>query len=423
MSFDKNFQNLNLKSVSKNSDSFEDRFCDDLCEDILQYLSLEDKLRLECVSKQFQRTVFVKQFTITLKAYTYPESYAKCKQVFDLNYLKSIESVLKKCSNIRKFDSSIHTNYEMRRNIIQLITKYCNQLNEFNGYLIDSNEEEFKEFHRKFGSKLKRLYFRRSEEYNLFSNSESIEKNVFILPEECLRIDLNKLKKVNLFITRENKYFLAEVLKKFNKITHLNISFYSNALSSSLKEIPLLQNLIHFRIYSFFVQKDKEFYDSLNLLANKCPKLKRLEFDFYIEYTNILELKQQLNPLKAFHSLKRLDINLPILSVKSNIYEFSFKAFEGLSNITHLGLKFNGNHVNESVLKDIDNYLPKLQYLEIKSRFTTHLRGMTQMVEILSRLSRLQTIKLRFKHEVDYQPMKAMIIEKCLKIKTIKLSS
>ena len=42
-------------------DSFDDRVCDDLCEEILQYLSLEDKLRLQCVSKQFQKTVFRRQ--------------------------------------------------------------------------------------------------------------------------------------------------------------------------------------------------------------------------------------------------------------------------------------------------------------------------------------------------------------------------
>ncbi|CAG2123271.1 unnamed protein product, partial [Medioppia subpectinata] len=35
-----------------------DRFGDDLFGLILSYLLLEDRFRLECVSKQFQRTVF-----------------------------------------------------------------------------------------------------------------------------------------------------------------------------------------------------------------------------------------------------------------------------------------------------------------------------------------------------------------------------
>ena len=44
-------------------DSF-DRFGDDICEEILQYLTFADKIRLQCLSKQFSRTVFAKQYRI-----------------------------------------------------------------------------------------------------------------------------------------------------------------------------------------------------------------------------------------------------------------------------------------------------------------------------------------------------------------------
>ena len=44
-----------MKTIIKEIHS-SDRVCDDLCEVILKYLSLEDRLKLECVSKQFQRT-------------------------------------------------------------------------------------------------------------------------------------------------------------------------------------------------------------------------------------------------------------------------------------------------------------------------------------------------------------------------------
>ena len=38
------------KEENYRRDSFDDRFCDDLCEDILQYLPIEDKLRIQlCV--------------------------------------------------------------------------------------------------------------------------------------------------------------------------------------------------------------------------------------------------------------------------------------------------------------------------------------------------------------------------------------
>jgi hypothetical protein len=37
------------------------RFCDDLCGEILIFLPINDKIRLECVSKQFQRCLIRKQ--------------------------------------------------------------------------------------------------------------------------------------------------------------------------------------------------------------------------------------------------------------------------------------------------------------------------------------------------------------------------
>ena len=57
---------IESKEDNYRRDSFDDRFCDDLCEDILQYLAIKDKLRLECVSKQFQRTVTKKVYELDL---------------------------------------------------------------------------------------------------------------------------------------------------------------------------------------------------------------------------------------------------------------------------------------------------------------------------------------------------------------------
>ena len=43
-----------------------DRFGVDLIEEVLQYLTFEDKIRLECVSKQWKRCVFQRQFVIRI---------------------------------------------------------------------------------------------------------------------------------------------------------------------------------------------------------------------------------------------------------------------------------------------------------------------------------------------------------------------
>ena len=78
MSLNTKFQNLNLKSVSKNSDSFDDRICDDLCEVILQYLPLKDQIKLECVSKQFQRTVYRRIQEFNSKKYRETNGEKRC---------------------------------------------------------------------------------------------------------------------------------------------------------------------------------------------------------------------------------------------------------------------------------------------------------------------------------------------------------
>ncbi len=44
--------------------SFGELICDDVCEEILQYLPFNDKFRLECVSQQFQRTIFRRLFAL-----------------------------------------------------------------------------------------------------------------------------------------------------------------------------------------------------------------------------------------------------------------------------------------------------------------------------------------------------------------------
>ena len=52
-----------MKVYAKNS---MDRFGDDLTEEVIQYLKFKDKIRLECVSKQWKRCVFQRQFGIEI---------------------------------------------------------------------------------------------------------------------------------------------------------------------------------------------------------------------------------------------------------------------------------------------------------------------------------------------------------------------
>ena len=97
---DKIREELCLSNVSQNRQSFSDRICDDLCEEILQYLSLEDKLKFEGVSKQFQRTIFEKHYELTID--TYNGYYLYIEDIFI--DMKSLKVLLKKCPNITSIE-------------------------------------------------------------------------------------------------------------------------------------------------------------------------------------------------------------------------------------------------------------------------------------------------------------------------------
>ena len=446
-----NFQNLNLKSVSKNSDSFDDRFCDDLCEVILQYLPLKDKLSLECVSKQFRRTVFLKQNEIILQLeikgnkcpplnesnllrVKYPADYLEDKEMevesFQSFYQKPIESLLKKCPNIQSIDLiEFHSNNnQISKLMLQIITKYCNHLIEFKGmsnYINNSNESQ--EFCRNFGPKLKQFrYANNVFDFNLFPNIETIDGFSVLDPirvEKMLQLNpLNHLKKLEVCINVNKELLLRKVMKKFKKLTHLSIKLRTKESNKVFKDFPFSQNLIDLALRFPYNHVFEGMCYSLKQIANKCPKLKRIVFHSQFILKDISEVKQLFQLLEAFPSLKRLDINFKDRTCFQTTNQwFSFELFKGFpQQLTHLDLRFCGHQTNASIHKDIDIYLPKLQYLSFHSPVKIDQKGMTQMATILSRLSRLQTIRVKFDREVDYQPMKAMIIEKCPKIKTIK---
>ena len=91
----------NAKVYAKNS---MDRFGDDLTEEVLQYLTFEDKIRLECVSEQWQRCVFNKKFVLDTN---YPRdnrfwnSLMKVIKSKRQTEVQITESLLKKCPNIK----------------------------------------------------------------------------------------------------------------------------------------------------------------------------------------------------------------------------------------------------------------------------------------------------------------------------------
>ncbi|CAG2106117.1 unnamed protein product [Medioppia subpectinata] len=105
-----------------------DRFGDDMFGLILSYLSLEDRFRCECVSKQIQRTVFDSVVDIDLN-----DQLIRKINKTKTTVTQTLETIVKKCANIETIDCRgmiyiyllfglqiFHDNCQYLRNI------YCN---------------------------------------------------------------------------------------------------------------------------------------------------------------------------------------------------------------------------------------------------------------------------------------------------------
>ena len=437
---------LVLINDKQNRDSFSDRICDDLCEEILQYLSLEDKLKLEGVSKQFQRTVFQRQNELYINMRG-PEEHKRhlimkeLRKRNDHNYyyiedqnLDSFEALLKKCPNITLIQFKGQQKGDMYYNpykinqVFHLIIENCNNLSEVI-ILNDINDSILPEFHQKFGPKIK--YFpsvREVIDLNLFPNIEKIEiRNV---PDHSIipQLKLAKLKQLTIHISQGEEYMFQTFIDNFPKLTHFNLNFCSeeqNAIFKPLKNISNLKNLVHFAFH-MSGENNNTFCGLLKQMTNNCRNLKSIECNFDINKNS--DIRQLLSQFKAFPALKRLNLRLDFIDNEGedNIdfsKLFSFELFKDFSNITHLSLYIDWSlTLKESILKDIDIYLPKLQYLEFDYPFDISPKGVTQMADILSRLSRLQKIRFIFFFGVNYKPFEEQITKNCRKIRKIKIN-
>ena len=423
-----------LDRQTVNKKSFSDRICDDLCEEILQYLSLEDKLKLEGVSKQFQRTVLKKHFELTIETYYWiPKRIVeKVYKYFIENIfieLKSLEVLLKKCPNITSIELKTPSFGECDYNeVFRLITKYCNNLREidFDGNQI--TDENIEEFQQKFGPKINSFYrLKDANNYNLFPNIEKL-KFEFLrdshLLEAIPRLKLNKLSKLELNLKNGEQYMIKTSVDTFPSLKYflVDIRFKNqHQINELLEFISKLKHLIDFSFKSYD-ENNKLFCDSLKRMANKCQKLKSFECSLCM--TENSDLIQMLSSIKAFPALKRLNLNLKEYFRKKVVKDsFSFEAFKGLSNITHLTLNFNFVKFKEMTFKDIDINLPNLQYLLIYIEFDSNREEVTEMADILSRLSKLKTLKLRISSYLNNNEIEVIFREKCKKLQTFKIIS
>ena len=344
--------------------TFLDRFGDDLTEEVLQYLSLKDKIRLECVSKQWQRCVYIKHFNIDVRFIQekLPNYIYFKRRPFVGQHL---ESLLKKCSNIRRVDINMDVVY--KSNVLSLIGRYCPHIKSLT-YYSDYNDENVLLFFQSYGHKL--------EELNLFRYSKQLEQILRLCP------NLNKVRLPGNSQFPDDKEFLPKIQHIINEKgpnTDININnmvllsskysqtmktmdiFIVNVIAEELKTgiecIARFENLKELKLLLHTGMITEPIDDCLSLIGQKCNKL--LKLDLKINSNSGIS-DQFFASFSEFKAIKKLKIG-------SNELSGSVECFKHCKQLIELDITYN--KLKEDFFANIASFVPKLKTLRIESRY------------------------------------------------------
>ena len=258
-----------------------DRFGDDLTEEILQYLTFEDKIKLECVSKQWRRLVFNKEFVIELNFCRYERQ----KPFNRLKDLRKLKTLLKKCPNITK----VILFPEKKSSVLSLIGRYCHHIKSltYEVYAIDDNVLSF---FRKYGHKLEKL---------VLFGTNGLKEQILIL---CPNVKKVLIPEFNILFN-EDKEFLPKLEHIFInfQITSQNVNemkILSDKYSQTMKTLNVMledlemtreevikcfeyisrfENLRDLTLRIECIRLREPIDDCLSLIGQKCNKLLKLD--------------------------------------------------------------------------------------------------------------------------------------------------
>lgn len=145
-----------MKTELQYRQSFQ-RFCDDYAVEILKYLTFEDKIRLLCVSKQFERCLPVKQFKMLCWQRNFGHKSALKKLWFGRVFNSTaFESLLKRFKYIDHFDFVGGYKFDgFAGQMLMTLIMFCNKIKYFRCDFKYFDQHTFYRFMNKFRSTLK----------------------------------------------------------------------------------------------------------------------------------------------------------------------------------------------------------------------------------------------------------------------------
>ncbi len=415
---------------------FDHRINEDLCQYIISYLSFEEKIKFECVSKQWQRLIYKQQNTLIINDIP----------TFDSNRLKLIkgstikgfiipindlENVLKKAKFINKividFVDSSDAN---REEVLKLISKCCLYLKsikfDFNG-ITDSTIETFAKSLSKTLTEIEIKLNNNNNLDKLYASCPLLKSinNFSINSFNGFNKEVaNKLKNLSLIFRPGDGPKLTSISKLLNNsVEKLSISCSQSLKDSVVVEmIRQLSEFVNCETLSICLNKIqgkhelKTIINEFKNLSNKATKIKRLKLSFErIDYKFSIDL---LESMKHFKKLQKLEFD--VFEVEDDIEEnsvnvLSIESLQGLP-LTHLSL----SHllINDKVFDEMSRFIPNLKVLSLYVIDITD-----KAFKSISKLKKLSKITINSPNDTmnDITDSRVMaFIENCPQINSIR---
>ncbi|CAG2106053.1 unnamed protein product [Medioppia subpectinata] len=369
-----------------------DRFGDDLYEVLLSHLLLEDRFRCECVSKQFQRTVFGSVVDITLSD-DFIQKLLNAKR----SDVQMLATIAIKCVNIECIDCrGIRIIYDEHiPEVLNTFRDNCRHLREIYCDLTPNNAQTMPSF----GPLVTRI-----GGINCYEDSEALT--------HCHRLSQLSIKSFHDITDYTNDTLFGNNLYKLVLRSHSGL--FNRRLSAFVPQNQSLQSLVLISSY---------FEDSV-ALTEMCVQLSRLPQLRELTLGLVSGLPNGPNSLVVNQCLRTIGVNckqLQRLSVKLNsrliengvdpLLPTSLDSFRFYSRLKRLDLRLSAAvddrlldplrhckrlthlelcllQMTANVLKDMHIKCPRLQYLVI------HGFHNTIDTEFLSHISRLPALQM-----------------------------
>ncbi|CAG2113504.1 unnamed protein product [Medioppia subpectinata] len=367
-------------------DSF-DGFGDDLCGLIVSYLSFEDRFRLECVSKQFQRTVFGSVVNLTIDHLFFSHYKA-------VNSAKSqmLATIAIKCSNIESIDC-----YAMQdKHIPEVLAVFRDKCLQICGTLW-----------REFGLEFVQQFA------PLMTRINSMDKQQIPSLIHCHRLSELSVDSLSDIFDTTSGQLLAKNLKTFSfhcyktsdeglmsafvdqnqSLECLHVYMYSGShetrqqLCQQLSQLPHLRDLL---LYLRVGNGDNSLAESLRTIGENCKQLKQLSL--MLSSVNKKLDSKTLDALPSYPRLRRLTLSHHF----GHKFMKPLKRCKGLTHLTLYSMK-----LSDTLLANCDKQWPRLQYLRINCMAGNGFTFSSKSLGHISRLSALQTLLLGYGVGID----------------------